>query len=102
ERERLVAGSLQQRLIDVIEAERGHALQDERIETVETADGAKTQVPADGRLGIDIVEMGETWRILRRAVHGDGVNGLCLPGGGDDGGQQKQSGNETTQKHTHN
>ncbi len=72
--ERLIRARCQQGLDRGARA--GIALRYEAVEAVEVSLHTQAQQSALGRIGIDVVEMGEIGTVLGLAVHGDGVHRL--------------------------
>jgi len=72
--EGLVGRRLGQGVVDVADAGRRIALDDEGVETVEAADGRQLDDAALGGVGPHVVELLEIGAVLGIAVHGDGVD----------------------------
>ncbi len=84
ERERLVEPARHQALDrQVADAVGGDALDDERIETVEGAEGAEHETAALWRVRVHVGEVREVRRLLGGAIKGDAVHRLGARGGGE-------------------
>ena len=77
EAERLVGRAPEQALVDVFTHTVGRNADDvERVQAVESADLAKLEQSALGRVRVSVGQVPEVWRERRAAVHGDAVRGL--------------------------